>query len=133
MSLVNIKAALETALNSITPSMPTFWENMSIDEPLSLPMQQVFLITMPPANPEYGQGYQERGFIQVSLRYPLKSGSGEAIARAEVIRSHFKRGFSFSFSGDVVTISETPSITASVTLDHYFLAVKIPFYSNQLG
>ena len=71
--------------------------------------------------------------MQIKLMYPLQVGSVTAITRAELIRSTFYRGASFTASGVTVIIERTPEIGAgSVEGDRWAIPVKIRFFANIL-
>lgn len=129
MSTIKIRAALEAALSSIAPALPTAWENQAFVPPASsAPYQRVHVLFATPDNIEIGATHIEQGFLQVALLYPLQAGTGAAAARAELIRTTFRRGSSFTDSGVVVNVSKTPEISAgTVDGDRWYLPVKIRF------
>jgi len=131
MSQIKIRAALETALNSITPSIACAWENVSFTPPASsVPYQQAHMIFARPANIEAGSSHQELGFMQIKLMYPENAGPATATARAELLRTTFRRAASFVNSGVTVSITDTPEITRGEPEDGRFvLVVKIRFRS----
>ena len=127
MSLVLIRAALETALAAMSPAVATTWENVPFAPPsLPTPYQAAFLIPAPPENDEYGPSHTEQAIFQVSLFYPLQAGSAAAVAQAEALRTLFKRGASFISSGARVVVMRTPEVSqGTVDGDRWFLPVKI--------
>lgn len=129
-----IRRALEVALAAMTPTLATAYENASFTPPApSVAYQQAWLLLAPPANLEIGRAglHRQDGFLQVDLRYPLSAGSAPAITRAELIRSTFFRGASFTASGVTVNISGTPEIMPSRTeADRFVVPVRIPFYAH---
>jgi hypothetical protein len=130
MSAIKIRAALETALNGITPAIATAWENSAfLSLASSVPYQQVNVLFAEPDDPTYGDTYHlEQGFMQVKLMYPLQAGSLAAMTRAELMRTTFYRGASFSNGGINVVISRTPSISpGNVDGDRWAVIVKIRF------
>ena len=130
MSRTAVRAALEGALNSINPSIGCAWENAPYTPTHGTAYQAVFLMAAEPANIEIGSAYTERGYLQINLFYPLDTGPGAAEARAELIRSTFTRGASFTASGITVHIERTPEIgPARIEDDRYFLPVRIRFYA----
>ena len=130
MSAVKIKAALETALNGMS-ALATAWENVPYTPITGTAYQQVNILFAEPDNVEYGRTYRELGYMQVKLMYPLEKGSSAAMTRAELIRSTFYRGASFTNSGVTVIIDKTPEISAgSIEIDRYAIPVKIRFFSN---
>lgn len=131
MSIVKIRAALESALNGMTPALATAWENSPFDPVNGTAFQRAFLIFGDPNNQEYGPNYQELGYLQIDLNYPLLSGPNASDQRFELIRETFKRGTSFYNSGVTVTINRTPSISSTyVSGDRFIRPVKIRFYAN---
>lgn len=131
MSIVNIRAALETTLNGMSPALNTAWENTAFAPVAGTPYQQAHLLFATPANNEYGSRHQELGYMQVKLLYPLQIGTSTVAARAELIRSTFKRGNTFASGGVTVMVTKTPEISVGgVEGDRYTLSVKIPFMAQ---
>lgn len=139
MSAVLIRTALETALAAMSPALATVWENSEyrnaageISAPAEgTPYQQVWLMFAEPDNPEISNGYTERGILQIDLRYPLKKGPVPASARAELIRTSFKRGNAYAASGVTVQIERTAEISPGrVEEDRYVIPVRVRFFSN---
>lgn len=131
MSLALVRAALETALVAALPGFALAFENVPFTPVNGTPYGRVFLLAADPDNLEIGGLISERGFLQISLCYPLGAGSGPATAQAEVIRSAFKRGSSFTASGVVTTIEKTPEIgPAMVEDDRFVVPVRIRFFAH---
>lgn len=131
MSAVLIRAALETALAAMSPSLGTAWENTPYTPVQGAPYQRVHLMLAEPDNPEIGRMTRDHGFLQVSLAYPLGAGPAAAATRAELIRDTFYRGRTFTASGLSVMIEKTPEIIpASTEPDRYVIIVRIRFFAN---
>lgn len=131
MSIVNIRAALETALNAMSPALSTAWENAAFVPVAGTPYQQVNILFASPDNMVYGSAHRELGFMQVKLMYPLQVGTAVVAARAELIRATFKRGASFSNSGITVVVEKTPEVSpGSVDRDRWAVPIKVRFFSN---
>jgi hypothetical protein len=133
MSAVLVRAALEVALAAMTPALSTAYENAPFTPVVDTPYQRVTLLLAPPANNEIGRDglYMEQGFMQVDLAYPLNAGPKPATARAELIRTTFYRGASFTASGVTVNIERTPEIMpARVEEDRYVVPVRVRFYAH---
>lgn len=131
MSLVKIKSALEVALESLSPSIDTAWENLDFNPTPGSAFQEVFILFAQPENFEYGSSHRELGYMHVALNYPLSLGSTALLIRAELIRSTFYRGASFTNSGVTVIISNTPEITPSkIEGDRYIAIIKVRFFAN---
>ena len=134
MSAVAIRAALETALAAMSPTLASAWENMPYTPVVGTPYQRVHLLLADPENPEMGRFTQERGFLQVQLAYPLGDGPGAAATRAELIRDSFYRGLALTASGVTTTIEKTPEIApARIEEDRYLLTVRIRFFANYVS
>jgi hypothetical protein len=132
MSAVLCRAALEVALAAMSPALATAWENAPYTPVAGTPYQRVTLLLAEPANLEMGSArYTEQGYLQISLAYPLNAGAGAATARAELIRSTFYRGASFTSGGVTVNIEKTPEIAPGrVEEDRYVIPVKVRFFAH---
>lgn len=121
-----VRQALETALNNMTPSLATAWENVDFSPINGTPYQRAFLLAAEPDNPEIGGLVIEQGILQVSLCYPLGAGPQPAEARFELIRTTFYRGASFTASGVTTIVEKTPEISpAMIEPDRYVRPVRI--------
>lgn len=131
MSMVKIRTALQTALDGITPAVSTAWENAAFTPPApTAPYQVVNVLFARPDNSEAGGAFQELGYMQVKLLYPVGQGASAALTRAELIRTTFRKAQSFTYSGVTATIIETPEITPSGIEDgRYSVIVKARFRS----
>lgn len=132
MSQASIRAALETALATINPSIPTAYENVEFIPPdPGNPYQACYLRFGTPENIEVGAGYNEVGFFQVSLFYPVHNGTADAVARAKQVRDLFKKKSTFSSGGITVTIVKTPEIpTGNPDDGTWAIVIKVPFMAQ---
>lgn len=131
MSLVSIRTALESALAAMSPAITYAWENHPFKPVAGTPYARVYLMSAEPANVEIGRHTTDRGFLQVSLAYPLNTGPAAATARAELIRDTFYRGRSFVSGGVTTIIEKTPEIApAMIEADRYVIPVRIRFFAN---
>lgn len=115
----------------VTPQL-TAWPNVTFDPVLQYPWQKVNVVFAQPEEPTAGSDfYREVGFLQVTLYYPLLQGDGPATARAELIRSTFKKGSSLTKDGVTVQCSRFAQIMEGVPTDQeYVVVVRVPFYAN---
>lgn len=128
MSLAEVRSALETALSAMMPALDTAWENDDYVPVEGTPYQQVTLLRGTPSNPEMGPGILETGIFQVNLFFPKNAGPAAAEARAELIRSLFPYGASFTKNGVTVNIMQTPEIgVARPDDDRFMVPVKTRF------
>ena len=127
MSIIAIREALETAVETLTPGFPTALENVDF-KPTAAANQKLEIVFGKPANDEMSARYMERGFMQLTLRYPLNKGSGAAAARALLIRNAFPRNRAISAGSLVVTIQDTPEIARGfIEGDRYCIPVIVGF------
>lgn len=110
MSLQAIRSALETRLAALAPALPTAWENVPFSPPTGAYQKADHLIAST-ANPTYG-GWRDRGTFQVTLCYPLGTGSADLLARAEAVRAQFARGTSLAAGTRSVLVTNTPSVAS---------------------
>lgn len=130
MSIVQVRAALETALDSMTPALATAWQNVPFTPVLGVPYQRATLLTAEPYHQEFGAVYQELGYLHVDLFYPQSVGAGVVEARAELLRATFKRGATFINGGIATTISATPELASAYNDgDRFVRPVKIRFHA----
>jgi hypothetical protein len=131
MSLFDITAALEVRLAAMPGVLPTVWENTEANPPTTA-FQQVNFLPGAPDNPAVGSGmYRELGLMQVTLLYPINSGSGAAYQMAETIRNWFPRASSYSSGGFTAIIERTAAIgPGSVQSERFVLPVSIYYFSN---
>lgn len=132
MSAKAIRAALEAYLNTMTPALATAPENVNYTPTSGTPFQRINLLRANPENPTIGTThYRELGVFQVSLHYPMNAGPSPAETRAELVRTHFKRGTTLTSGGITVTIDGTPTIASGfVDGDRWVVPVSIPYWAN---
>ena len=131
MSLDKVRSALEIALQAMTPTLETAWENRDFT-PTANAYQRAFLLPASPRNATLGDGhYQERGVFQVTLNYPVGKGAADGMARAALIRATFFRGASFTNKGVTTRIEATPEIGRGIVEDsRWVLPVSIRYFAD---
>jgi hypothetical protein len=134
MSAILVRRALEVALAAMTPALATAWENAPYTPVVGTPYQRVTLMLAEPDNPEMGSArYTEQGIFQIDLKYPLNGGPSAVTTRAELIRSTFYRGASFTSGGVTVNIEKTPEIAPGrVEEDRFVIPVKVRIFAHIL-
>lgn len=124
--IVNIRAALETALAAMSPTLTPAYENVAFTPSAGVPYQRVNLLAARPDNREISADYVEQGLFQVTLCYPTGAGPAAAATRAELLRATFRRGATFISGGVVVLVTDTPEVMpAYVDADRYCVPVII--------
>ena len=132
MSQLKIRAALESALASLTPAIDTAYQNTTYKPVTGREYQEVYLLPAEPDNQSLGDGSrQERGIFQVNLMFPKGQHPLPAGARAEMIQALFRRGASFTKDDVTVQIERTPQIAGgSEEDDRWKVPVKIRWFCN---
>ena len=131
MSISAIRSTLETALDGMAPALATAWQNVPFTPVTGTPYQRATLLLAEPDNQEKGAGFQEQGFLQVDLCYPQSVGANTAEARAELLRTTFKRGTSLT---NGILISHTPEVKPAYNDgDRFVIPVRIRFHTYISG
>lgn len=131
MSVLKIRAALETALAAMTPALATAWENASYAPTAGTPYQRVSMLFAEPVNTEYGRSFQQGGMFVVALCWPQGAGAADIAARIELLRGVFYRGAAFTSDGLTTTVARTPLIlAATLEGDRYVVPVQVPFLAT---
>ncbi len=129
MSIAKIRAALESRLSALSPPIATAFENMAFSPVPGMPFQRVNLLPARPENEVLGSGYfREVGIFQVTLCFPMNGGPAACQARAELLRSHFKRGTKVTNGGITTIVTTTPALSAGyVDGDRYCIPLSIRY------
>lgn len=138
MSQIAIRAALEQAVNALSPALSTAWENVPFEKPApTVAYQVVRVLFATPDNVEMGVGYRELGYMQVDLMYPrgaastTSAGTKNAVSRAIALRVAFQRGTTLIDHGVTTVVSHTPEIGQPIIEDDRLrVPVKVPFFAN---
>lgn len=131
MSLASIRAALEVALNAMSPALSTAWENAAFSPVAGTPYQDVSVQWAKPNNPEFGSRHDELGDLFINLMYPLQVGTAAIAARADLVRTTFYRGATFTSGASSVLVTGTPEVRPGIVAgDRFSVLVKIPFFSQ---
>lgn len=131
MSIISVRAALSTKLNGMTPVLSTAWENVPFEPETGTPYQAAFVLPSL-ENPTMGDDYHRLiGIFQISLKYPLNAGTATAEARAELIKTTFKRGTSMTSGAVTVIVEKTPEISQGrAEDDRWVIPIKIRWFAS---
>jgi hypothetical protein len=129
--LLNARLAFEEAINAISPTIATAYENVSFTPTINVPYQELYDI---PASNDHlfvnSSEFESLGIFQITLRYPSGKGSKDAFNRAELYVSSFPVGRKLTKNGDTITVIQTPQINVlGVDGDRYSVAVSINYKS----
>lgn len=132
MSVPSIRAALEQAINGMSPALQTAWTNAPFTPTTGTPYQRVAMLLAEPAMLEMSNHWhREQGLLQINLCYPLSTGPAAAEARAELIRATFYAGAEFTSGGVVVRVEKTPEVAPGLIEDDRFVTpVRVRFYAH---
>lgn len=135
----SIRRALESHLAGMTPALdPTdedrgiAYENKKFTPKNGVPYQEARMIPATPDNASQGtKHYIEVGIFQVLLKYPNGGGSATAQARAEAIRTWFKRGTTVTHGSINTIVTRTPAkAQAIVEGDRYVIPISIQYQAD---
>ena len=130
MSLLKIRASVETTLNGISPAIGSAWENVKYTPVVGTPYQLVYLKTVPD-NPNFGIKTRWNGALYVRLMYPQSAGPNAITTRAELILTAFRRGTRHTKDAVTCIVHETPEFnTEGNDGDRFTGLVKIRFTTN---
>lgn len=131
MAASEARTALLTALGAMSPPLAIANSNTKYNPSADTAYQRADVLFAEPDNVEYGSNWQERGFLQVTLCYPLNSGLDALMARVDLLRQVFARGASFTSGSTTVTINRTPNVLpGQVEGSTYSVPVRIPFTAS---
>lgn len=131
MAASEARTALLTALGGMSPSLTTVETNEAYEPAVDTAYQRADVLFAKPDNAEYGANFQDRGFMQVTLCFPLAQGLSDIMARAELLRTTFRRGVSFTSGSTTVTVNLTPQIMPGQPADTFYeVPVRIPFHAS---
>jgi hypothetical protein len=127
MEILNTKKATERLLLSITPSVPTGFEGVDFDPPVNALYQRCQFRIDPPTDPVFPAGYHRENMqMQVFIAGIKGQGTGEVIARAELLRQTFYKGLTLIEGTTRIHILETAQIGSVFTAqDRVVLPVLI--------
>lgn len=129
-------ASTATGVGGVIIAKLTAWEGVTFKPNAGVPAQRVNFVWATPENPSYGSAVtRESGFMQITLYYPNGYGTRDVLTRAQLIKSTFPRGASFtSEDGVVVHIDKTPNIMPYMPIDENFvLPVRVPFWADVIN
>lgn len=128
----NLPISVAAGTGGTVSAQLTAWENVGFVPLNFVPYQKVNFVFARPDNVTMGDNfYRERGYMQITLYYPTQKGPYAAMSRAELIRSTFPRGSSFSNTGIVAHIDRTAEIMPGMPTDEsYIVIVRVPFYAD---
>ncbi|ULR87392.1 phage tail terminator-like protein [Comamonas sp. B21-038] len=112
MTLSQIKALLEGKLLAMPGVLPTAFENVPFKPPEG-PYQACYhLVNSPVDLGIEGTLTEERGILQITLRYPEGKGRQVTDAMADQLKQHFKPAQIIQGPGFRIELNKTPTVSS---------------------
>ena len=129
--MLNTRLAFEEAINAISPTIATAYENVSFTPSSGVPYQELYDI---PASNDHlfmdNAEFECLGIFQITLKYPSGKGAKDVSNRAELYVSSFPVGTILTKGTTKVHIIQTPKVNIlGVDGDRYVVAVSINYKS----
>ena len=129
--MLNTRLAFEEAINAISPTIATAYENVSFTPSSGVPYQELYDI--PALNNHLfidNSEFEGLGIFQITLKYPSGTGMKTVSNRAELYVSSFPVGRKLTKNGDIITVLQTPKVNnLGVDGDRVIVAVSINYKS----
>lgn len=129
MSLNKIYAAFITKINTITPQIPTAYENKKYDPLIGVDYQEVFILPSSNNIPYINEiSYEMEGFVQITLCYGYDEGRSKCMDRANLYMGLFPVGTVLTIDSLKIRTKGVPQITNLGVVDgRYKIALRIGF------
>lgn len=129
--MLNTRLAFEEAINAISPTIATAYENVSFTPSSGVPYQELYDI---PASNDHlftnSAEFEGLGIFQITLKYPSGKGTKDVSNRAELYVNSFPVGTVLTKGTTKVHIIQTPKVNIlGVDGDRYVVAVSINYKS----
>jgi len=129
MSLVKIRSAFEVAVNAITPTIPTAYENINYTPSNGVDYQELYLL--PAINEDISiesSDFVSKGIFQITLKYKTGRGSYDIATRADLYVKSFKTGRKLIKDDVTVIVMDTPKvINLGTSGDRIIYAISINY------
>lgn len=114
MAIKEVKKAIRTRLNALTPKLPTAYEGIDFVAPEGM-YQRLQFVVNPPTDPTFGTYfYRENVEVQIFVADKLGVGTTAAEERAELLRSWFDKGLTLTEGNVRMHVLRTPQVSAAV-------------------
>lgn len=121
-----------TGVGGVVTANLIAWEGVTFPTVPNAPYISVRMLPARPENPTFGGAHsREIGLLQLTLYYPTQRGTNAIMTRAELIRSTFPRGASFSNGGVVVNIPHKPELYPAMVGEEIITCIiRIPYWAD---
>jgi hypothetical protein len=105
---IYLQKALSKHLSAMTPTIGISWENTNFTPTNGVGYIETWLLPIPTKAITLGPEYWEEfnGIFQITCVYPSGRGTNDAKTKAAAIKTHFKRGTTFTYNNITVKIRE---------------------------
>lgn len=127
MEILDTKRAIERYFNTITPALPTAFPGVNFTPPATM-YQSIQFKILNPTDPTFDNYFHRENLeFQVFVCDVQGAGEGNALARAELIKSYFPKGKYFLEGTTRIHVLSTPKIQGSISAqDRLVVPVIIP-------
>lgn len=129
----DIHAALDTRLNALTGGTPIAWENTGYTPVKGTAFIRPTLLSAPSSLMDLDDLQLNIGIYQIDLFYPLGTGAGTMLAKADAIYDHFKADLTLVSNSVTVYIKEISRGSPALREESWFTTnIEISFkcYNN---
>ena len=128
MKISEIKALLEQKLLAMPGVLPTAFENVPFT-PTTAPYQSCYhLLNSPVDMGLEGTLTEERGILQITVRYPAGKGRQAADAMVDQLKAYFKAPQILQGSDFRVELNKTPGVSSGTSDEgRWCIPVSIPW------
>ena len=129
MSLSKIYGAFIAKINTITPQLPTAFENKKYDPVVGVDYQEVYILPSSNNVPYINEtSYEMEGLVQITLCYGYDEGRSKAMDRANLYMGLFPVGTVLTIDNLKIRIKGVPQITnLGVDNGRYKIALRVGF------
>ena len=129
MSLNKVYTAFATKINTITPQLPTAFENKKYDQVVGVDYQEVYILPSSNNVPYINEtSYEMEGLVQITLCYGYDEGRSKCMDRANLYMGLFPVGTVLTIDSLKVRIKGVPQITnLGVDNGRYKIALRVGF------
>jgi len=111
--ILDIKKAVERKLSQVAGSVPTAHEGVEFVPPVNAMYQRTQLVFNDPDDPSFPIGYHRENLqFQVFICDIRGKGTSAALARAELLRTTFHKGWSTTEGNTLIRSLSTPKIAS---------------------
>lgn len=128
----DISAALSGRLNTLTGETPVAWENLDYTPTDGVMFLRETLLPSSTLQTSFGNvGYDEHlGVYQIDVFAPKGGGKGAAIAKADSVADHFKRGTTLTYNSADVRIRTVSRAVFGYDENWLILSITIEYFAH---